>query len=106
MGNMKVTVLPIVIGVLGTINKRLVQGLDDLEIARQVETIQTYFLSSARIVRLAVSQTPLKIHQVNNNNNNNNNPARNRNLTILRNDAHKILWSFVIQTDYLIPTRR
>ena len=29
--NMKVTVIPIVIGVLGTVTKGLVQGLEDLE---------------------------------------------------------------------------
>ena len=39
MWNMKVTVIPIVIGVLGTVTKRLVQGLDDLEI-REVETVE------------------------------------------------------------------
>ena len=30
--NIKVTVIPTVIGALGTVNKRLVQGLDDLEL--------------------------------------------------------------------------
>ena len=40
------------IGPLGTVIKGLVQGLDDLEIIRQVETIQTTaLLRSARILR-------------------------------------------------------
>ena len=38
---MKVMVIPIVIGVLGTATKGLVQGLEDLEITGQVDTIQT-----------------------------------------------------------------
>ena len=48
--NMKVIL--IVIGVLGTISKGLVKGLKDLEIKRQVETIQmTAFLRLSRILR-------------------------------------------------------
>ena len=39
--NMKVTVVPIVIGVLGTVTKRLIKGLEDFEIRGRVETIQT-----------------------------------------------------------------
>ena len=39
--DMKVTVTPIVVGVLGTVTKGLVKGLKDLEIRRWVETIQT-----------------------------------------------------------------
>ena len=37
--NMKVTVIPIVIGALGTVTKELVQGLESLEIRGRVETI-------------------------------------------------------------------
>ena len=37
---LKVTVIPIVIGVLGTVIKGLVQGLEDLEIRERVETIK------------------------------------------------------------------
>ena len=39
--NMKVTIIPIVIGVLGTVTKGLIKGLKDLEIRGRVETIQT-----------------------------------------------------------------
>ena len=39
--NMKVTFIPIVIGSLGTITKGLIKGFEDLEIRRQVETLQT-----------------------------------------------------------------
>ena len=38
--NMKVTVMPNVIGALRTVTKRLVQGLEELEIRERVETIQ------------------------------------------------------------------
>ena len=41
-----------VIGALGTVTKRLVQRLEDLEITGQVETVQTTaLLRSARILR-------------------------------------------------------
>ena len=50
--NMKVMVIPIVIGVLGTVTKELVKGLEELEIRKQVETIQTTaLLRLARILR-------------------------------------------------------
>ena len=39
---MKVTVIPIVIGELGTIPKALENRLDDLEISGRSETIQSY----------------------------------------------------------------
>ena len=47
--NMEVTIVPIVIGALGTINKGLLKGLEDLEVGGRVETIQ--MLRTARIVR-------------------------------------------------------
>ena len=50
--NMKVTVVPIVIGALGTITKGLLKGLEDLEVGGRVETIQTTaLLRTARILR-------------------------------------------------------
>ena len=50
--NMKVTIVPIVIGALGTITKGLLKGLEDLEVGRRVETIQTTsLLWTARILR-------------------------------------------------------
>ena len=36
---MKVTIVPIVIGALGTIIKGLLKGLEDLEVGGRVETI-------------------------------------------------------------------
>ena len=49
---MKVMVIPIVIGALGIVTKRLVKGLDKLEIKGRGETIQTIaILRSARILR-------------------------------------------------------
>ena len=54
--NMKVTVIPIVIGAPATITKGLVQGLvqglEDLEIRGQVEIVQTItLLRTARILK-------------------------------------------------------
>ena len=49
---MKVTVIPIVIGTLGTIPKVLVKMLEEIEIREQTETIlSTTLLRSARILR-------------------------------------------------------
>ena len=48
---MNVTIIPIVIGALSTITKGLLKGLEDLEVGRQVETIQmTALLRTARIL--------------------------------------------------------
>ena len=49
---MKVTVTPIVVGALGTVNNGLVKGLEDLEITGRLETIQNpALLRTARILR-------------------------------------------------------
>ena len=50
--NIKVTIVPIVIGALGTVTKGLLKGLKDLEVGGRVETIQTTaMLRTARILR-------------------------------------------------------
>ena len=50
--NMKVTIIPIVIGAFGTITEGLLKGLEDLEVGGRVETIQTRaLLRTARILR-------------------------------------------------------
>ena len=50
--NMKVTIVPTVIGALGTVTKGLLKGREDLEVGRRVETIQTTaLLRTARILR-------------------------------------------------------
>ena len=50
--NMKVTIVPIVIGALGTVTKGLLKGLEDMEVGGRVETIQTIALPrTARILR-------------------------------------------------------
>ena len=49
---MKVTIVPIMIGALGTITKGLLRGLEVLEVGGQVETIQmTALLKTAIILR-------------------------------------------------------
>ena len=50
--NMKVAIVPIVIGGFGTVTKGLLKGLEDLEVGGRVETIQmTTFLRTVRILR-------------------------------------------------------
>ena len=50
--NMKVTIVPIVIGAFGTITKGLLKGLEDLEVGGRLETIQMIvLLRTARILR-------------------------------------------------------
>ena len=49
--NMQVTIIPIVIGAFGTVTKGLLKGLEDLEVGRRVETVQTtVLLRSARVL--------------------------------------------------------
>ena len=50
--NMTVTVVPIMVGALGTVPKGLEKRLEELEIRRRIEPIQTTaLLRSARILR-------------------------------------------------------
>ena len=50
--NMKVTIVLIVIGALGTVTKRLLKGLEDLEFGGRVEPIQMIaLLKTVRILR-------------------------------------------------------
>ena len=56
--NMKVTIVPIGIGALGTITRGLLKGLEDLEVGGRVETIQmTALLRTARILRRVLETT-------------------------------------------------
>ncbi len=49
---MKVTIVPIVIGTLGTITTGLLKGLEDLEVGGRLEIIQTTaLLRTAKILR-------------------------------------------------------
>ena len=49
---MKVTIIPTVIGAVGTVTKGLIKGLEDLKIRGQVETIKiTTLFRLARILR-------------------------------------------------------
>ena len=50
--NMKMTIIPIVIGAFGTVTKGLLKDQEDLEVGSRVETIQTTaLLKTARILR-------------------------------------------------------
>ena len=49
--NMKVTIIPILIGAFGTVTKGLLKGLEDFEVGGLVETTQTtVLLKTARIL--------------------------------------------------------
>ena len=55
LSNMKMTIIPIVIGTFGTVTKGLLKGQEDLEVGGRVETIQTTaLLKTARILRRVV----------------------------------------------------
>ena len=94
--NMRVTIVPIVIGAFGTVTKGLLKGLEDLEVGGRVETIQHYWQrpeygeESWRLEETCChsnsSQKPSANTDVknfqrlnNNNNNNNNNNPENKN---------------------------
>ena len=50
--NMKVTIVRIVIGAFGAVNKELLKNLEDMEFGRRVGTIQaTALLKTSRILR-------------------------------------------------------
>ena len=55
--NMKVTIVPIVIGALGTITEGLLKSLEDLEIGGRVETIQTTALLRTGRILIRVLET-------------------------------------------------
>ena len=63
---MKVTIIPILAGAFGTVNKALIKGVEDLEVGGGVETIQiTALLRSARILRRVLEirrDLSLKLH--------------------------------------------
>ena len=70
---MKVTIVPIVIGALGTVAKGLLKGLEYLEFSGRVkdypndsiaEDGQNTETSPGDLMRLAVTQTPVKNHQL------------------------------------------
>ena len=67
MKNLKMTIIPIVIGVLGTVTKGLAQGQEDLEIKdcpnySIVEIGQNTENSPGDLRRLTVTQTPVENH--------------------------------------------
>ena len=55
--NMKVTIIPIVIGAFGRVTKRLSKGLDYLEVGGWVETIQTTTFFETTILLRSVLET-------------------------------------------------
>ena len=80
--NMKVTIIPIVIGAFGTVTKGLLKGLEDLEVGGRVDTTQaTTLLETARILGMVLETWEVllslnlqwKTLMSNDNNNHNNN---------------------------------
>ena len=60
---MKVTIIPIVIGAFGTVTKVLLKGLEDLENGI-IEDGQNTEKIPGELKRLAVTQSPVKDHQL------------------------------------------
>ena len=62
------TIISVVIGALGTVTKGLLKGLEDLEVGGRVEIIiengQNTEESPGDLRRLAVTQSPVKDHQL------------------------------------------
>ena len=70
---MKVTIISIIDGAFGTVTKRFLKGLEDLEVSGRVEIIQKYSIiensqnaekSPEDLRRLAVPEIPVKDHQL------------------------------------------
>ena len=60
--NMKVTIIPIVIGAFGTVTKGLLKRPEDLEVGGWVETIKTTtLLRTARILRRVLETEDLEV---------------------------------------------
>ena len=68
--NMKVTVIPVIVGALGTIPKKLEKRLDELEIRGKLKPFrqQFYYLDTSKnprdLRRLATNQTLVKSPQL------------------------------------------
>ena len=71
--NMNVTIIPIIIGDFGTVTKGLLKGLEDLQSWRTSRDHPNYSIfenglntekSPGDLRRLAVTQTPVKDHQL------------------------------------------
>ena len=65
--NVQVTITPIVIGEFGTVNKRWLEGLKDLEVGGRVDTIQTTSLLRTAFIQRRFMKTwgdvlSLKLH--------------------------------------------
>ena len=63
------TIRPIIIGAVGTVTKRLLKGLEDLGVGDHlnyyiIENGQNTEKSAGDLRRLAVTQTPMKKHQL------------------------------------------
>ena len=61
---MKVTIIPIVIGAFGMVIKGLLKSLEDLEVGGIIENGQNTEKSPGDLRRLAVTQSPVKDHQL------------------------------------------
>ena len=61
---MQLTIIPIVICVFGTVTKGLLKGLEDLELSDFIENGQNTEKIPGDLRRLAVTQTPVKDHQL------------------------------------------
>ena len=99
---MKVTIVPIVIGALGTVTKGLLKGLEDLEVGGRVETIKmTALLRKARTLRRVLetccrsnsSEKPSANNDVKNSKgvNKNSSSSKERRITASRNNTNNTM---------------
>ena len=70
--------------------------LETIKTTALLKTTRISEKSPGDLRRLAVSQTPVKNHQL----------AVHNPAPVLEKDMHKLLWYFNIQTEHLIPARR
>ena len=97
------TVIPIFVGVLGTITKGLVRGLETLDIGVRAESIKTTALLSrhdwvGKVIHWEMCKKFKFDHS--------NKWYMHNTAAALENDTHKLLNDLDIQTDHLITARR
>ena len=109
--NLRVTIIPIVIGALGTIPKGLKKDSGKVENRGMNRDNPDYCIieigeNTGDLKTLAATKTLVKDHQLTLVFDRTNKWYMHHPAPVLENNSHKLLWDFNIQTDQLIPTRR
>ena len=99
--NMKVTIIPMVIGAFSTVTTGLIKGMEDLEIKGQVETIKLlHYWDRPEYWEESCIHEETCCHSNSSERPSANADVKNSERAII------ILWDFEIQTEPLIPVRR